>query len=116
MRLHIIRSFALSLPHTTVIKQWGEHLVFKVAGKMFLIIGLDGEVIDGLTIKPAGGVRRLDRNRRRDAGALLRQAPLGACRRPHRPARRGTRPPHSPQLQLVVAKLPKTQAKLRQVS
>ncbi len=51
MRLHAIRSVALSQPHTTVIKQWGEHLVFKVAGKMFLIVGLDGELIDGLTIK-----------------------------------------------------------------
>ena len=51
MRLHALRQFALSLPHTTVVKQWGEHLVFKVAGKMFLIIGLDGETIDGVTFK-----------------------------------------------------------------
>ena len=51
MRLHALRSFALSLPHATVVKQWGENLVFKVAGKMFLIIGLDGEVIDGVIFK-----------------------------------------------------------------
>lgn len=51
MRLPVLRQFALSLPHTTVIKQWGEHLVFKVAGKMFLIVGLDGETIDGVTFK-----------------------------------------------------------------
>ena len=51
MRLHALRQFALSLPHTTVVKQWGEHLVFKVAGKMFLIIGLDGDTVDGLTFK-----------------------------------------------------------------
>jgi predicted DNA-binding protein (MmcQ/YjbR family) len=51
MRLPTLRTFALSLPHTTVVKQWGEHLVFKVAGKMFLIVGLDGELVDGLTIK-----------------------------------------------------------------
>ena len=51
MRLPALRSFALSLPHTTVVKQWGEHLVFKVAGKMFLIIGLDAELADGLTLK-----------------------------------------------------------------
>lgn len=51
MRLHSLRQFALSLPHATVVKQWGEHLVFKVAGKMFLIIGLDGETIDGVTFK-----------------------------------------------------------------
>ena len=51
MRLQKIRQFALSLPHTTVVKQWGEHLVFKVAGKMFLIVGLDGDTIDGVTFK-----------------------------------------------------------------
>jgi len=51
MRLAALRSFALGLPHTTVVKQWGEHLVFKVAGKMFLVIGLDAEVIDGITFK-----------------------------------------------------------------
>ena len=51
MRLHALRQFALSLPHATVVKQWGEHLVFKVAGKMFLIIGLDGDTIDGVTFK-----------------------------------------------------------------
>lgn len=51
MRLPALRAYALSLPHTTVVKQWGEHLVFKIAGKMFLIAGLDGELIDGLTLK-----------------------------------------------------------------
>ena len=53
MRLPALRQFALSLRGTTVVKQWGEHLVFKVAGKMFLIIGLDGETIDGVTFKCA---------------------------------------------------------------
>jgi len=53
VRLHALRQFALSLPHTTVVKQWGEHLVFKVAGKMFLILGLDGDTIDGVTFKCA---------------------------------------------------------------
>lgn len=51
MRLERLQSFALSLPQTTVVKQWGEHLVFKVAGKMFLIVGLDGHLVDGLTCK-----------------------------------------------------------------
>jgi predicted DNA-binding protein (MmcQ/YjbR family) len=51
MRLHALRQFALALPHTTVVKQWGEHLVFKVAGKMFLLVGLDGETIDGVIFK-----------------------------------------------------------------
>ena len=51
MQLHSLRQFSLALPATTVTKQWGEHLVFKVAGKMFLIVGLDAEIIDGVTFK-----------------------------------------------------------------
>ena len=51
MRLAALRQFALSLPHTTVVKQWGECLVFKVAGKMFLILALDAETIDGVVFK-----------------------------------------------------------------
>jgi len=51
MRLDRLKAYALSLPQTTVIKQWGECLVFKVAGKMFLLIPLDGGVMNGLTIK-----------------------------------------------------------------
>ena len=51
MRLDQLRKFALSLHQTTVVKQWGECLVFKVAGKMFLIIALDGELIDGVVFK-----------------------------------------------------------------
>ena len=51
MRLPALRQFALSLPHTTWVKQWGECLVFKVAGKMFLIIALDSETIDGVVFK-----------------------------------------------------------------
>ncbi len=37
-----IREFCLSLPHTTETVQWGDHLLFKVGGKMFAIIELDG--------------------------------------------------------------------------
>jgi predicted DNA-binding protein (MmcQ/YjbR family) len=51
MRLDQLKRFALGLPQTTVVKQWGECLVFKVAGKMFLIIALDGDLIDGLVFK-----------------------------------------------------------------
>ncbi len=51
MRLARLQSFALSLPHATVVKQWGECLVHKVAGKMFLVIIPDGGVIDRLTFK-----------------------------------------------------------------
>ena len=51
MRLDRLKAFALALPQTTVVKQWGEHLVFKVAGKMFLVTSEDPSVLDGLTIK-----------------------------------------------------------------
>jgi predicted DNA-binding protein (MmcQ/YjbR family) len=51
MRLERIKSFALALPQTTVVKQWGDCLVFKVAAKMFLVIALDAEVIAGVVFK-----------------------------------------------------------------
>ncbi len=51
MRLVRLQSFALSLPHTTVVKQWGECLVHKVAGKMFLILVLDGGSVAGVIFK-----------------------------------------------------------------
>ncbi len=51
MRLDRLRNFALGLRQTTVVKQWGECLVFKVAGKMFLILALDGGTIDGVVFK-----------------------------------------------------------------
>jgi predicted DNA-binding protein (MmcQ/YjbR family) len=51
MRLHALRRFALSLPQTTATLQWGNNLVFKVAGKMFMIISLDAEVIEAVGFK-----------------------------------------------------------------
>lgn len=51
MRLTHLRASALALPHTTVVKQWGECLVFKVAGKMFLLLSLDGETLEGVIFK-----------------------------------------------------------------
>jgi predicted DNA-binding protein (MmcQ/YjbR family) len=51
MRLDRLKAFALGLPQTTVVKQWGEHLVFKVAGKMFLLTSEDPSVLDGLIFK-----------------------------------------------------------------
>ena len=51
MRLDGLRTFALAQPHTTVVKQWGECLVFKVAGKMFLIVSLDGALAEGAIFK-----------------------------------------------------------------
>jgi predicted DNA-binding protein (MmcQ/YjbR family) len=51
MRLDRLKAFALAQPETTVVIQWGDHLVFKVAGKMFLITSQDPSVLDGLTVK-----------------------------------------------------------------
>jgi predicted DNA-binding protein (MmcQ/YjbR family) len=42
LNLEEIRSFCLSLPHTTENVQWGNDLVFKVAGKMFTVCDLEG--------------------------------------------------------------------------
>ena len=50
MHLDRLKSFALAQPGTTVVKQWGG-LCFKVMDKMFLLIVLDGEVIDGVIFK-----------------------------------------------------------------
>jgi hypothetical protein len=44
MRLDRLKSFALALPQTMVVKQWGECLVFKMVGKMFFLISIDGYV------------------------------------------------------------------------
>ena len=50
MRLERLKSFALALPQTTVVSQWGG-LVFKVVEKVFFMISLDGEVISGVIFK-----------------------------------------------------------------
>ena len=50
MRLDRLKAYALSLPQTAVVRQWGG-LVFKVAGKMFFLIALDAEVISGVIFK-----------------------------------------------------------------
>jgi len=50
MLLDRLQSFALAQPHTTVVAQWGG-LVFKVAGKVFLYLGLDGQVLEGVGFK-----------------------------------------------------------------
>ncbi|MBE2215996.1 MAG: MmcQ/YjbR family DNA-binding protein [Opitutaceae bacterium] len=51
MRLQVLQQFALSLPATSAVRQWGECLVFKVAGKMFLILALEAETLDGVVFK-----------------------------------------------------------------
>ena len=37
-----IRNHCLGLPHVTEIVQWESHLLFKIGGKMFAMIDLDG--------------------------------------------------------------------------
>jgi len=37
-----VRSYCLSFPHATENVQWGNDLVFKIAGKMFAVIVLEG--------------------------------------------------------------------------
>jgi predicted DNA-binding protein (MmcQ/YjbR family) len=41
MDLEAIRRLCLRLPHVTEKVQWGEHLVFKVGDKMFLVAALE---------------------------------------------------------------------------
>ena len=36
-----VRRLCLSLPHTTESVQWGEHLVFKVGGKIYAVAALE---------------------------------------------------------------------------
>jgi predicted DNA-binding protein (MmcQ/YjbR family) len=38
-----IRDHCLGLPHVSEIVRWGDNLLFKVGGKMFAMIALDGE-------------------------------------------------------------------------
>jgi predicted DNA-binding protein (MmcQ/YjbR family) len=41
MNIDWVRSFCMSLPHATESVQWGNDLVFKIAGKMFAVVPLD---------------------------------------------------------------------------
>lgn len=115
MRLAALRQFALALPSTSWVKQWGECLVFKVAGKMFLILVLDGETIDGVVFKCTpekfDGLTEIDG---------ITQAPYCAKRHWVRVGDLGALPAAELERRirrsydLVVAKLPKkTQATLR---
>ncbi len=48
MNIDAIREFCISLPHVTEQVQWGDALVFKVAGKMFCVVSLEPEREDTL--------------------------------------------------------------------
>jgi predicted DNA-binding protein (MmcQ/YjbR family) len=51
MDIEWIRNHCLALPRTTETFQWGECVVFKVAGKMFAVLNLDEASPNRLTIK-----------------------------------------------------------------
>src|SRR5215471_12032781 len=42
MDIETVRSYCLSFPHATEKVQWGNDLVFKIAGKMFAVVVLEG--------------------------------------------------------------------------
>jgi predicted DNA-binding protein (MmcQ/YjbR family) len=42
MDIESVRAYCLSLPHATENVQWGNDLVFKIAGKMFAVAVLEG--------------------------------------------------------------------------
>jgi len=42
MDLESVRAYCLSFPHATENVQWGNDLVFKIAGKMFAVVVLEG--------------------------------------------------------------------------
>ncbi|MBA4137789.1 MAG: hypothetical protein C0518_10775 [Opitutus sp.] len=50
MLLDRLQSFARAQPQTTAVAQWGG-LVYKVAGKMFLMLVLDGQVLEAVVFK-----------------------------------------------------------------
>lgn len=41
MNIDWVRQYCLSLPHTTETVQWGDDLVFKIAGKMYTVAALE---------------------------------------------------------------------------
>src|SRR4030081_744737 len=41
MNIDWVRQHCLSLPHTTETMQWGDNLVFKIAGKMYAVAALE---------------------------------------------------------------------------
>jgi predicted DNA-binding protein (MmcQ/YjbR family) len=40
MNVESIRRYCMSFPHATEVVQWGDDLVFKIAGKMFAVVDL----------------------------------------------------------------------------
>jgi predicted DNA-binding protein (MmcQ/YjbR family) len=52
MKLTDVEKFLLALPHATLSIQWGNDRVFKIAGKMFAVIGVhDDKSPGGMSFK-----------------------------------------------------------------
>jgi predicted DNA-binding protein (MmcQ/YjbR family) len=51
MNLETLRRCCLRLPHATEHVQWGDHLVFKVAGKIFAIASVDPSAAHKVSLK-----------------------------------------------------------------
>lgn len=41
MNIEWVRRHCMSMPHVTETVQWGEHLVFKIGGKVFAVLALE---------------------------------------------------------------------------
>ncbi|HLY17019.1 MAG TPA: MmcQ/YjbR family DNA-binding protein [Bryobacteraceae bacterium] len=41
MQIEWVRRYCMQLPHATETVQWGNHLVFKIGGKIFAILALE---------------------------------------------------------------------------
>lgn len=53
MTPHAARKLMLAFPGATANVQWGEDHVFKIGGKMFAVIGMQGGKFSGLSFKSA---------------------------------------------------------------
>src|SRR5438552_15176049 len=53
MDIETVRPYCLSFPHATENVQWGNDLVFKIAGKMFAVVALEGPVKYAMSFKCA---------------------------------------------------------------
>ncbi len=51
MKTTEVERFLLSLPHATVTVQWGNDRVFKIAGKMFAVLGAHEDKTSGISFK-----------------------------------------------------------------
>ena len=114
MNLDWIRRHCLSFPHATEQVQWGNDLLFKVAGKMFALTPLEpAELVLCFKCAPENFVELIERPGIRPAPYLARNhwvALESADALPVQEIKRLLRESY----ELVVAKLPKkTQAELR---